>query len=75
MMRPLYAPTISEGVLLARLGDVHRQVGRETACGKRFTPGRVAAVSHVQAIVHKLRLCRDCYPDHHAHRHHAGVSR
>lgn len=34
-MRPLYTPTISDGVLLARLGDVHRQAGRETACGQR----------------------------------------
>lgn len=61
-----YVPEITDGVLLSRVGEVHCDTGRRsTACGQTFLPGRVATVSHVQAIVHKLRLCSACYPHHH----------
>lgn len=63
-------PHIVDGVLLARYGEVHRDVGAQTKCGQKFLRGgRVSTVSHVQAIVFKLAVCRDCYPDHsHGHR-------
>lgn len=60
-----YMAEITGGVLLARLGEVHRRWGtRTTSCGQSI-PDRHAPVSHVQAVVHKLRLCQLCYPAHH----------
>lgn len=60
-----YLPEIEHGVLLARLGDVHRQATvRSTGCGE-LIPARYAPVSHVAAVVHKLPLCHICYPNHH----------
>lgn len=59
-----YTPEITGGVLLSRLGDVHKNRGRITECGTRI-PERYAPVSHVAAIVHKLPLCHACYPNHH----------
>jgi len=62
-----YLPEITGGVLLARLGEVHRwSDARATDCG-RSIPDRHAPVSHVQAVVHKLRLCHTCYPAHNRH--------
>jgi hypothetical protein len=62
-----YIPEITGGVLLSRLGEVHRRWGvRTTSCGESI-PDRHATVSHVQAVVHKLRLCALCYPQHHPH--------
>lgn len=61
-----YLPEIVGGVLLSRLGDVHRRLNSQrTACGETFLPKGAATVSHVQATVHKLRLCTACYPNHH----------
>lgn len=60
-----YVPEITNGVLLSRLGDVHRAATvQHTSCGERI-PARHAPVSHVAAIVHKLPLCHVCYPNHH----------
>lgn len=56
------SPEIKGGVLLSAYGEVHRDGGGETGCGKDFDPSRAAPVSHVQAIVFKLRLCFVCYP-------------
>lgn len=62
-----YLPEIIGGVLLSRLGDVHRRwSNRTTSCGQSI-PDRYTTVSHVQAVVHKLRLCSACYPAHHVH--------
>lgn len=62
-----FIPEITGGVLLARLGDVHRRTHtRTTDCGQPI-PDRHAPVSHVQAVVHKLPLCHRCYPQHHVH--------
>lgn len=57
-------PEITSGVLLSRLGEVHKNRGRITECGTTI-PARHVPVSHVQAVAHKLRLCRSCYPHHH----------
>lgn len=61
-----FLPEITDGVLLARRGDVHQAYStRHTTCGL-FIPAQVPTVSHVQATVHKLRLCPTCFPLHHA---------
>lgn len=60
-----YAPEISGGVLLSRLGYVHRRwTTRSTLCGQSV-PDWHTTVSHTQAVVHKLPLCNTCYPAHH----------
>lgn len=69
-MNARFQPEIQNGVLLSRLGQVHRATGHQTPCGETVTAGRAAPVSNVQAVVHKLPLCTFCYPDH--HRHHGG---
>lgn len=59
MMRPL--PAISHGVLLSRDGEVHRNVGGQTRCGRRVVTGRATTVSAAQALVYRLALCHLCY--------------
>lgn len=66
-MKPQPMPEIEDGVLLSRLGEVHRDRGRLTECGNTIHPRHAATVSHVQAVVHKLRLCHVCYPTHNRH--------
>jgi len=59
-------PPIVNGVLLTRLGDVHEWEVTATQCGLK--PITCAApVTAVQAAVHKLPLCKRCYPSYHAH--------
>lgn len=59
-----FTQEITDGVLLSRLGEVHRDRGRLTECGNTIHPRQAVAVSHVQAVVHKLRVCHVCYPGH-----------
>lgn len=59
-----YLPEITNGVLWSRHGEVHQADGKHfTGCGRSIPSNRVE-VSHVQAVVHKLRLCGACYPHH-----------
>lgn len=64
-MKLHYLAAIADGVLLSYHAQVHRNTGAETFCNKQIPAGRTAPVSHIQAVVFKLPLCRDCYPDHH----------
>ena len=52
---------VVDGVLFSRGGLVHRNVGLITQCGNAL-PERRATVNALQAQVHKLTLCTDCYP-------------
>lgn len=73
-----YLPEIVGGVLLTRHGEVHRRWSTKTTSCGQAVPERHATVTHVQAVVHKLRLCTACYPAHHGpggrygHRHNGG---
>lgn len=60
-----YVPEILGGILLSRLGEVHQYRFPRTPCGQLVAARQVVAVSHVQAVVHKLPLCGHCYPSHH----------
>lgn len=55
---------VHDGVLFTRLGEVHEQVQANiTRCGWEWKVGTAAAsVTAAQAHVHKLPLCRTCYP-------------
>ncbi|HZM83816.1 MAG TPA: hypothetical protein VFC19_49490 [Candidatus Limnocylindrales bacterium] len=59
-----YIPEITDGVLLSRLGEVHRQrTLHATGCAQPI-PDRHATVSHAQAVVYRLPVCHVCYPPH-----------
>lgn len=52
---------VIDGVLFSRHGLVHRNRGRMTECGHHL-PDRRVSVSDLQALVHKLTVCKQCYP-------------
>lgn len=58
-----YLQAIVDGVLLDPYGEVHRDLGGRTACRRIACAGKVAAVSHMQAVVYQLAPCLTCYPD------------
>lgn len=59
-----HMPEVVDGLLLSRRGDVHRRsTTKTTSCAKEI-PARHVPVSHVQAVVHKLPLCHNCFPGH-----------
>lgn len=64
-MKMRVIPAISQGVLLSRHGDVHRNIGRRTKCGEPVVTGRAATVSPAQVLLYRLTLCRVCYPHQH----------
>ena len=59
-------PPIVDGVILSRFGDVHEREATNTRCGLNPVTAGVR-VTPVQAQVHKLPLCKHCYPSYYAH--------